>query len=156
VVRPGVHAFLDRLLAEGCLLTIFTAGLQPYADALLNDFDADGAYFGGRRYYRHNCSRDPCRKDLRAIFGDDLSNVTLIDDNAHFIVPADQRTHTIPVGHWRGDHTTEEAARADLTHALHVIMAKKVLLLHHSIFFHHHYYFYFYFYYFIYLLISLE
>jgi TFIIF-interacting CTD phosphatase-like protein len=124
VTRPGVFPFLDQLLVEGYKLAVFTAGIQPYADAVLDSFDPTGRYFGrGDRFYRQHMVGG--KKDLRAVFGDDLSGVVLIDDNAHDIVPEDQLDHAVCVDHWRGDPSTTPQALASLKRAAKALANKQ-------------------------------
>ena len=123
VPRPGIYAFLDQLLDEGYELAIFTAGVQPYADAALDSFDPTGRYFGRDRFYRQHMVAD--KKDLRAVFGDRLSGgVVLIDDNAHEVLPDDQLDYAILVDHWRGDEATTAQALASLESAAKALTDK--------------------------------
>ncbi|ELR25382.1 NLI interacting factor family phosphatase [Acanthamoeba castellanii str. Neff] len=127
VTRPGVFPFLDQLLVEGYKLAVFTAGIQPYADAVLDSFDPTGRYFGrGDRFYRQHMVGG--KKDLRAVFGDDLSGVVLIDDNAHDIVPEDQLDHAVCVDHWRGDPSTTPQALASLKRAAKALANKQTAM----------------------------
>lgn len=77
--RPGVRGFLRRL-SKLYELVIFTAGLDYYADAVLNELDQDKLIT--QRLYRQHCtqSAETYIKDLDAC-GRDPCRVILLDDS---------------------------------------------------------------------------
>lgn len=128
VLRLGIYAFLDQLLDKGYELAIFTAGVQPYADAVLDSFDPMGCYFGQDHFYRQHMVEE--KKDLCALFGDCLAGgAVLIDDNTHEVLPSDQLDYAVLVDHWCGDQVTTAQALASLESAAKALTDKLSMCL---------------------------
>ncbi|KAK9839705.1 hypothetical protein WJX81_007183 [Elliptochloris bilobata] len=80
--RPGLNEFLLRL-SSFAEIVAFTAGMQGYAEPLLNALDPEGRLFSCRLYREATLSvrgRENV-KDLGRL-GRDLARVVLVDDNA--------------------------------------------------------------------------
>jgi len=78
-IRPGVESFLEEM-AKYYELVIFTAGVQDYADWILNQLP--GTQHLSYRLYRHHCVtyEKGFFKDLSKI-GRDLSRTIIVDNN---------------------------------------------------------------------------
>jgi Dullard-like phosphatase family protein len=113
-LRPGVHAFLASVRALYDEVVLFTAGTQPYADAVIDTYlDPDGRIFG-RRFYRDSCrpmTAEEARrlgpptlvKDLRLI-GEPMSRVVILDNtpSAYALQPS----NGVPIASYLGPHAT--------------------------------------------------
>ena len=71
-LRPHVREVLEYL-AENYALVVFTAGIQEYADAILDELDPANELIS-LRLYRHHCTKvnQFYTKDLRKIANFDL------------------------------------------------------------------------------------
>lgn len=107
-VRPGVAAFLHRL-SKLYELTVFTAGLQYYADAVLDKLDTSGLITS--RVYRQHCTKsgEYFVKDLEML-GRDLTESIIIDDSQQSF--AFHPKNAIFVESWFGD--TQDRVLYDL------------------------------------------
>ena len=80
--RPDLLTFLCEM-RKHFRLFVWTAGLQSYADPILDWIEEDNNFFE-RRYYRESCFTTPTGqyvKDLRNLAGVELSRVLLLDNN---------------------------------------------------------------------------
>ena len=79
LIRPGVDTFLKEL-APFFEIIIFTAGVQEYADSLLNQIDKEHKLIQ-HRLYRQHCTFEKSGnvKDMSKL-GRDLSKVIIIDN----------------------------------------------------------------------------
>lgn len=90
-------------------VAIFTAGLQWFADPILDYLDPKGTLIQHRYYRQHTCQLIDNRggslifKDLEIFTGGevDLSNILLIDNNLYSF--ATNLENGIPVQHYLGD-----------------------------------------------------
>jgi len=80
LVRPGAHKFLEDM-SKLYEIVIFTAGMQDYADGVLDLLDQEGRI--SYRLYRQHCQRDgPVYiKDL-SLIGRDLKRTIIVDNLA--------------------------------------------------------------------------
>ena len=83
-IRPGLREFLQALHGRaGVSLSIFTAGIEPYASPILDRIEAWAGVRFVRRLYRDSTTslpHHPTVKDL-ARLGTDLRRTVLVDDN---------------------------------------------------------------------------
>ncbi|ORZ40127.1 NLI interacting factor-like phosphatase-domain-containing protein [Catenaria anguillulae PL171] len=79
LVRSGAVDFLRRV-AQCYAVVVYTAGTQPYADAILNVVDPGNKDLSGR-LYQDSCAPSLYSKDLTKVCGD-LSRVIIVDNAA--------------------------------------------------------------------------
>jgi Dullard-like phosphatase family protein len=79
--RPDLLPFL-REVRKHYRLFVWTAGLQSYADPILDWIEEDDNFFE-RRYFRHSCTQSGGQyvKDLRNLAGVEISRVLLLDNS---------------------------------------------------------------------------
>jgi RNA polymerase II subunit A small phosphatase-like protein len=101
VERPGLGQFLQHL-ASFAEVVIFTAGLEDYAQPILDQIDARYGKIPYRLYRPATVQSDvyPCVKDL-SLLGRDLNRCVLLDDTplAFFFQP----DHGVPILPFKGD-----------------------------------------------------
>jgi len=98
--RPGVDQFLQEV-SEFCDIYVLTAGLESYAQPILDVLDPKGTIFAGR-FYRDSCQvrKGMFLKDL-SVVRKDLSKVILVDNNpVSFLM---QPSNGIPVPSFYGN-----------------------------------------------------
>ena len=98
--RPGLDAFLKTISMQHDVV-IFTAGVQAYAEPLVNRLDPDNTIFA-KRLYRDSCTfvRGHYVKDLSKI-GTPMSRTVLTDNNAICFLP--QLANGIPISSFFDD-----------------------------------------------------
>ena len=94
LTRPFCHKFLEEM-SKHYEVVIFTAGIQEYADWVVDQLDPDGSLIKHRLYRQHTINRDTENdlpliiKDLSKI-GRDLSRTIIVDNLAeNFILQKD-------------------------------------------------------------------
>jgi len=101
VERPGLGQFLQQL-ATFAEVVIFTAGLEDYAQPILDQIDARYGKIPYRLYRPATVQADvyPCVKDL-SLLGRDINRCVLLDDTplAFFFQP----DHGVPILPFKGD-----------------------------------------------------
>lgn len=104
-LRPHVKEVLEYL-AENYVVVVFTAGVQDYADPILDELDPNKELIS-LRLYRHDCTRvnQFYAKDLRKIENFDLQDIVLVDNS--MLSFAFQLRNGIPINDFNG--TKEEA-----------------------------------------------
>ena len=121
LIRPGTNIFLKELspLFE---IVIFTAGMQDYADNLLNQMDKERNLIQYRLYRQHTSLENGSNvKDIEKL-GRDLSKVIIIDNiSENFSKQSDNGIFITP---WMGDPNDTELY--ELIPILKEISVKKV------------------------------
>ncbi|KAL1920768.1 uncharacterized protein VTP21DRAFT_11403 [Calcarisporiella thermophila] len=79
-LRPGLQEFL-REITQIYELHIYTMGTRNYAQAVADQIDPEGKYFGGRILSRDE-SGSMTQKNIQRLFPCDTSMVVVIDDRA--------------------------------------------------------------------------
>jgi Dullard-like phosphatase family protein len=99
-LRPHVKEVLEYL-AQEYVVVVFTAGVQVYADPILDQLDPDRSLFS-LRLYRQHCT--PVNhifvKDLRVIHNFDLQDIVLVDNS--ILSFAFQLSNGIPINDFNG------------------------------------------------------
>ena len=104
--RPGVEGFLQEM-AKHYELVLWTAGLQAYAEPIVNWLDPENVIFS-KRMYRTECTELPGGhyiKDLTRL-GVDLSRVLILDNNDTCY--AFQPGNGVPIADFRGNNLDTE------------------------------------------------
>ncbi|GMH35696.1 hypothetical protein BSKO_03564 [Bryopsis sp. KO-2023] len=128
VIRPGVIKFLEKVSAFAEVV-VFTAGVQSYAEPLLDCLDPNNKIFS-RRLFRHSTVKTKYQeyvKDL-SMLGRDLKKTVLLDDRPFSGLL--QPYNVIPCGAFIGDtrdHQLMLCYMPLLEHLCHVPDVRNVL-----------------------------
>lgn len=101
IKRPHVEEFLEYVSKKFNVI-LFTAGMQAYADPIVNDLDNNNKIFQ-KRYYRDSCiysiKKQALVKDLN-IIGVDMKSIIIIDNTptSYSLQPQ----NGIPIISWYG------------------------------------------------------
>ena len=97
-----------QYLSEMYELVVFTAGMQDYADNILDSFDEDRSLIK-HRLYRQHCIKAAPRvyvKDLRIIGDRDLKDIIIVDNS--IISFLFQMSNGVPIHSFTGQKNDEE------------------------------------------------
>lgn len=99
-LRPHVKEVLEYLAQEYAVV-VFTAGVQVYADPILDQLDPDGSLIA-LRLYRQHCTQvsNFYVKDLRIIENFDLQDIVLVDNS--ILSFAFQLSNGVPINDFNG------------------------------------------------------
>lgn len=107
IKRPNVNEFLEYV-SERFNIIIFTAGMQAYADPILDDLDPNNIIFK-KRYYRDSCvysiKKQGLVKNLN-IITNDMKSIIIVDNTS--MSYSLQPENGIPIISWYGNDKNDK------------------------------------------------
>lgn len=109
--RPFLMEFLLNA-SQKYQLVVFTAGMETYADAVLDELDPTRVIFS-KRLYRQHCTPMECQVNDTATAGysknlhvleTDMERTVLVDNSMHSFAK-DQLENAVPIPSYINDHT---------------------------------------------------